>query len=128
MYKYLHIRLLAFHSLYLLLFLAISIMLIPPCYSHTNCFSGESHEYSKPLNFNKSIKNSQSYIKNLSYINKYSLELQSCPTYCLASFTLLKKIKFNSGFNTLTSKFNPPALDYALIRPFNIPHPPQLFS
>ena len=98
-------------------------MLIPPCYSHTNCFSGESHESREYSN-----KNSQSYIKNLSYINKYSLELQSCPTYCLASFTLLKKIKFNSGFNTFISKFNPHALDYALIRPFNIPHPPQLFS
>ena len=100
-------------------------MLIPPCYSHPKCFSEESHE-----SYEYSNKNLQSYIKNssYSYINKYSLELQSCPTYCLSSFTLLKKVKFNSGFNILTSKFNPHVLDYALIRPSNIPHPPQLFS
>lgn len=126
MRKYLHIRLLAFYSFYLLLFLAISIILIPPCYSHSNCFSGESQE--SHGYFGKNSQSYITYIRNSSYTNKYSLELQSCPTYCLASFTLLKKNKFNSGFNTLTSKFNLHVLDYALIRPSNIAHPPQLFS
>ncbi len=123
---------------YSLLFLALGIFVVPPCYSHSNCFSGESHElahesphkshgYLKSAKFNKYIIHQGLFYKEkLSTINKYSSELQLCPTYTLASYTLLKRTNLNSDYNILTSKFKLYNENFSSIFSFNIDHPPKI--